>query len=154
LGVAATTAETMSATFANNFASSTLVRSGPLTIPANSFTLGSSPNAFGPVISFNQNGNAYTYTGGDLVIEIRTPGTSSTTPAVDADATPAKGFGTAAGSTYNSVFAADSTATSGSQFVAPIIQLSVTPVPEPTTWGMAAGISLGAFAMARRFRQS
>jgi hypothetical protein len=150
IGQAATTAETMSATFANNLPSPTVVRSGPLTIPANSFTLGSTPNSFGPVLTFN---TPFQYTGGDLVFEIRTSGTSSTAPFVDADSTPASGFGTAPGSTYNAVFQAGGTATSGSQWVAPILQLSVTPVPEPATWALVTGFSLGAFGIVRRIRK-
>jgi hypothetical protein len=147
IGQAGRTAETMSATFSDNLPSPTLVRSGGLTIPANSFTLGSTPNSFGPVLTFT---TPFQYTGGDLVFEFRTvSGTSSTTPNMDTDATPAKGFGT----TYNSVFAADGTATSGSQFVAPIVGLQVTPVPEPTTWALVTGLSLGAFGFVRRIRK-
>jgi len=86
----------MSNTFASNFTSTpTQVRSGPLTIPAGSFTFGSTPNAFGPTLAFT---TPYLYTGGDLAFEIRftaQTGATSQSPldAVLASGGPANGWG-------------------------------------------------------------
>src|SRR5687768_9752586 len=76
VGQAATTAETMSQTFAANFASFTLVRSGSLNLPASSFSQGATPNSFGPEITFT---TPFTYAGGDLVFQFRSSGS---TPAI------------------------------------------------------------------------
>ncbi|HMQ69818.1 MAG TPA: T9SS type A sorting domain-containing protein [Ignavibacteria bacterium] len=67
------------------------VRSGPLTIPANSFTTGNSPNEFGIDIEFD---STYLYTGGNLLIEIRHTEISSTSRSVDAIGTSISGYGT------------------------------------------------------------
>ncbi len=86
----------MSNTFANNFTGApTQVRSGPLNIAAGSFTVGASPNAFGPALEFT---NPYVYTGGDLLVEFRFAqqvGVSTQAPfdAVTASGGPANGWG-------------------------------------------------------------
>ena len=70
-------------TFASNFASApTTVRSGQLTINASSFPGGAAPNpnAFGPVIAF---GTPYTYTGGNLLMEVRHTGSNIVNGATD-----------------------------------------------------------------------
>lgn len=62
----------MSNTFALNFTGTpTQVRAGSLVVPAGAFTSGSSPNAFGPAITFD---SGYPYSGGDLAIELRFSG--------------------------------------------------------------------------------
>jgi hypothetical protein len=62
-------------TFASNFASApTTVRSGPLTITAGSFIgTGSTPHPFGSNITFQ---TPYTYTGGNLLFEVRHTGSN------------------------------------------------------------------------------
>jgi hypothetical protein len=78
VGTAATTPATMSTSFAANFSGNeVLVRSGPLTLPAGFFPVLGSPNPFGDVIPFHA---PFTYTGGDLVIDIRHPGGNFTNP--------------------------------------------------------------------------
>ncbi|MBK8983669.1 MAG: hypothetical protein IPM38_15470 [Ignavibacteria bacterium] len=69
----------------------TQVRSGSLTIPAGSFTSGSSPNSFGPEIVFD---NPYPYAGGNLLVEIRHTGFTGTSRSVDAIGTSISGYGT------------------------------------------------------------
>lgn len=54
----------------------TQVRAGPMTIPANSFGIGSPTNPFGYMMSFS---TPYTYTGGDLVLEITHDGNTAAT---------------------------------------------------------------------------
>jgi hypothetical protein len=77
-GVAMGTATT---TFANNFVGApTTVRSGPLTINAGAFPLGGPPRPFGSTIMFNA---PYTYTGGNLLIEIRHSGSNIVNVASD-----------------------------------------------------------------------
>lgn len=70
-----------STTFANNFVGApTVVRSGPLTIPAGSYPGGLSPNPFGVPITFTL---PYVYTGGNLLIEIRHTGSNIVNTAND-----------------------------------------------------------------------
>jgi hypothetical protein len=68
-------------TFASNFAGPpTIVRTGPLTIPANAFPgAGGPPRPFGPFIPFT---TPYTYTGGNLLVEIRHTGSNITNNAL------------------------------------------------------------------------
>lgn len=68
------------------------VRGGALFIPAGSYSFGSSPNAFGPEIVFD---SSYTYSGGNLLIEIRQSGFTGTSRSQDAllaSSTPAYGI--------------------------------------------------------------
>jgi hypothetical protein len=98
-----------SLTFALNVVGSqTLVRSGPLVIPANSYTVGSSPNAFGPAILFDQ---PYTYTGGNLLVELRHNGPGSTSQSNDAIITSTPGYATE----FSACWTGSYTGTSGSQ---------------------------------------
>ena len=61
-------------TFASNFVGApTVVRSGPLTIPAAAFTAGGNPNAFGSNIPLT---TPFVYTGGNLLIEVRHTGSN------------------------------------------------------------------------------
>lgn len=146
MGAAATSAEFMSSTFANNFSGSpTSVRSGALTIPANSVSGGATPNSFGPEISFS---TPFTYAGGNLTIQIRSSGGSNFIQEPDADSNPSSGYT----HTYTAVYNIDPNATSGAYVNFPIVQLTV--VPEPSTWALVTGLSLGAFAFIRRSKKS
>lgn len=80
-----------------------LVRSGVLTIPAETYTFGNSPNLFGPEITFDSN---YIYTGGNLLIEIRHTGFTGTTRTVDAIGTSISGYGTLFSACWGSGYAA------------------------------------------------
>jgi hypothetical protein len=61
-------------TFATNFVGApTTCRSGPLTINAGAFPLGGPPRPFGAVIPLT---TPFTYTGGNLLIEIRHTGSN------------------------------------------------------------------------------
>ncbi len=150
LGQAALAPGPMSFTFANNFASSQVVRSGAFSIPTTGYPIGSNPNNFGPVITFD---TPFTYTGGDLVIEIRSSGSATFMPEVDSDSNQnTVGF---AGyqNGYAAMASTSSTATVADiRANAPIVQLTV--VPEPATSALAAGLSLGAFALVRRQKRS
>jgi hypothetical protein len=78
-------------TFAQNIAGPQVqVRSGPLTVPAESYNFGSSPNAYGPVIEFTQ---PYSYTGGHLLVELRQSGSDGNSRSVDAIGTSIVGYG-------------------------------------------------------------
>jgi hypothetical protein len=66
LAQAATTSATMSGNFAANMANPVLVESGPLSVPAHSFGIGSDPNAFYQLLTFT---TPYTYQGGGLIVD-------------------------------------------------------------------------------------
>ncbi|HQY20780.1 MAG TPA: hypothetical protein PLX80_08070 [Ignavibacteria bacterium] len=98
--------------FANNITGQQrLVRSGPLVIPAGSYSYGNSPNATGPEIIFN---SPYIYNGGNLLIEIRHKGFTGTTLSVDANNFPATGYGTDFSACYKSTDTATFGALAGS----------------------------------------
>ncbi|MGD9693549.1 MAG: hypothetical protein AB7G17_06985 [Phycisphaerales bacterium] len=96
VGTAALGVAGSSTVFANNLGGDTvLARSGALTLGANSFSGGAnSPtaNSWGPLISFT---TPFTYSGGDLVIEIRHDGgTFTPTRFLDAVLATNPGYGT------------------------------------------------------------
>ncbi|MFT3880069.1 MAG: PEP-CTERM sorting domain-containing protein [Gemmatales bacterium] len=145
-----------STTFASNFTStSTQVRSGALTIPAGSYTFGTSPNAFGPTLNFSA---PYLYSGGDLTLELRMAqqtGAATQSP-FDAMAS-ANGPGNGWGVDFSARFAAGSTATTVTtpNANALVTNFITTAVPEPTTVALVS-LSLGGAAtwkLARRRRQ-
>ncbi|MBX3375802.1 MAG: hypothetical protein KF678_02210 [Phycisphaeraceae bacterium] len=77
-------------TFASNVVGpQSLVRSGPLIIPAGSLTAGSSPNVFGFTVSFNE---PYFYSGGNLLVELRHTGSDAGIQTVDALSTTTTGY--------------------------------------------------------------
>ncbi|MBS1516741.1 MAG: T9SS type A sorting domain-containing protein [Bacteroidetes bacterium] len=81
-----------SLTFVNNVVGEQKqVRSGSLTITANAFTSGGSPNNFGTDINFD---SLYFYSGGNLLIELRHTGFTGTSRSVDAIGTSISGYGT------------------------------------------------------------
>lgn len=88
-----------------------LVRSGPLEIPAGSYSYGNFPNATGPEIIFN---SSYIYNGGNLLIEIRHKGFTGTSLSVDANISPVSGYGTDFSACYKSSDTATFGAISGS----------------------------------------
>ncbi|MEZ6232656.1 MAG: GC-type dockerin domain-anchored protein [Phycisphaerales bacterium] len=95
-----------STTFAFNVVGpQTQVRSGSLTIPAGTMPAGGSPNGFGFVIDFT---SSYTYTGGNLLIEIRhdgSNGSNTSTDAVTASSGPGSGYGVRFGGSWGSGYA-------------------------------------------------
>ncbi|HMN26226.1 MAG TPA: T9SS type A sorting domain-containing protein [Ignavibacteriaceae bacterium] len=117
-----------SLTFANNIVGSqTQVRSGPLVIPADSYTFNQVPNDWGPQITFN---NYWLYNGGHLLIEIRSSVTTGTSRSVDAIGTSITGYGTY----FSACWASGSTATSGSQGNFCVLRLtSDDPIPVELT---------------------
>jgi hypothetical protein len=102
------------------------VRSGALTLAPNSFPGGAAPNAFGPTIVFT---SAYTYTGGDLLVTISHTGNGISPLSVDAAPNTAGLYQGVGASTYNAT-----TATSTLVSNVPILQFTVSSVPEPSTW--------------------
>jgi len=98
-----------SLTFINNIVGpQRLVRSGILNITDSTYRSGSSPNEFGPEITFD---SAYLYTGGNLLIELRHTGFTGTTRTVDAIGTSISGYGTQFSTCWGSGY----TATTGAQ---------------------------------------
>src|SRR5207302_8764496 len=110
---------------ANQGAGTMQVRSGPLTFPANSFPGGSSPNAFGPEITFS---TPYTYTGGDLLLTLRYTAASGQL-LFDFQNTPDAQFRSAFD--YNATTMPDS---SPGSYVLKFTASSLPAVPEPSSW--------------------
>jgi hypothetical protein len=136
-----------STTFASNFVGApTQVRSGSLTFNAGSFTVGGSPNAWGPTIGFTNN---FLYTGGNLTIEYRFSGMPTGTVQPSLDACSAD---TGQGTDYVAQFAASNTATVslGLNGRAVVTRFTGAAVPEPATM---AALGLGVAALLRRRRK-
>ena len=105
------------------------VRSGSLIIPAGAYTFGSSPNNWGPEITFIVD-SMYVYNGGNLLIELRHPAISSTNQSVDALTTSTTGYGTL----FRACWGGSYTANSGSQGNFCIVRITADdPVPVELT---------------------
>jgi hypothetical protein len=139
----------MSNTFAANYTGGpTQVRSGGFTWFANSFSNGSSPNAFGSALLFD---SPYLYTGGDLAIELRfsTQSGASNQPSLDgvlASGGPGNGWGVNFSSRWTSN-PAGGVGVNANFLVANI--LSVQAIPEPSS---AAALAVGLVALMFRRR--
>jgi hypothetical protein len=92
LAQAVNSVTTMTTNFAANMRSPVLVKSGPLTLPALTFSGGDSPNEFASLLVFD---TPYTYQGGDLVMLFSHPGSDSAgTAYLDAATPQSAGYGT------------------------------------------------------------
>lgn len=128
-------------TFADNIVGTqTQVRSGGLSISADTYPFGSSPNLFGPTIEFDQN---WLYSGGHLLVDIRHTGFSGTSRSVDALSTSTPGYGTQ----FSAAWTGNYLGTSGSQGNFSIFQFTAIPAPSA-----AAVLGLGLVAGLRRRR--
>ena len=134
-----------SLTFADNrVGPQTQVRDGALTIPAGSYGVGTNPQPFGPDIAFD---TPFTYTGGDLLLELA----HSTSDASSAsnDAITATGTTLGYGTRFSGAWSSSLTSLTGSQGNFTIVRF--TAVPEPASASVAlAGIML--LALRRRTR--
>jgi hypothetical protein len=83
------------------------VRSGGLTVTANSYTFGNSPNNWGPEMTFIVD-SIYIYTGGNLLVELRHEGFTGTSRSVDALTTSTPGYGTIFRTCWGSGYTANS----------------------------------------------
>lgn len=131
-----------SLTFADNVVGTqTQVRSGSLSVDTGYLTNGSSPNAFGAMIGFTP----WTYSGGNLLIELRHSTSNGASTSVDALTTSTAGYGTL----FSAAWTGSYTGTSGSQGNFAVTKLSAAPVPEPATI-LALGAGLALIARRRR----
>ncbi|HSU56155.1 MAG TPA: hypothetical protein VLT36_19005, partial [Candidatus Dormibacteraeota bacterium] len=122
LAQAAHPVASMSTTFAANMLNPVLVKDGPLSIPANLFTVGASPNACATLMVLD---TPYVYQGGDLVLQFTHPGSDSTNIAfLDALTSSAAGYGTSFRALSANAFEA-TTGALGGTFT--IVQLVFTP---------------------------
>lgn len=117
-----------SLTFADNIVGiQTQVRSGPLVIPAESYTFNQIPNDWGPQITFD---SSWLYNGGNLLIELRTSIPNVTSRSIDAISTSTPGYGVA----FSACWASGSTATTGSQGNFCVLRLTADlPIPVELT---------------------
>lgn len=124
-----------SLTFANNVVGTqSLVRSGPLSVPLESFKVNpTAPHEFGMVIGFD---SPYSYTGGDLLLELRHTGISGSTSSVDSVTTSTPGYGTLFSAAWTSSY----TGVTGAQGNAVITQFTSV-IPEPATLTIFAAMS-------------
>jgi len=104
----------------------TQVRSGSLLVPANSYTFGGNPNAFGAPINFN---TSYLYTGGHLIVEIRQSGSNGTSRTNDAILSSTSGYGT----NFSAGWAGSYTGTAVTNGNFCVMQLTNSPVPTGIT---------------------
>lgn len=141
----------MSNTFASNFiGSATQVRTGALSFAAGSFTAGgsgSTPNAFGPMISFDV---PYLYTGGDLALEMRFSQQTGATTQSPFDAVAASDPNNGWGTLFAARWTSNMAGTSGSNGNFLVTNFQSTVVPEPAT---LTALALGGLAMLRRRRK-
>ncbi len=124
---------TFNVNFADNFTGTPVsVRSGSLTFLANSFSFGGSPNAFGPIVTFN---TPYLYTGDHLTVELRFSNMTGTTTtgvfdAVGVSGGPANGYG----ADFRARWTGNATATASTangNFI--VVNFLTQPVPEPSS---------------------
>jgi PEP-CTERM motif len=140
----------MSNTYASNFTGSIAqVRAGSLTFLANSFSSGGLPNAFGPVLGFD---NAYLYNGGDLAIEMRLSQQSgaSNQPFFDAVAAfggPGNGWGVDFSARHS--FSSSDTVGGLANFL--VTNFISQPVPEPSSFALGC---LGIAALVSRRKRN
>lgn len=105
------------------------VRAGSLTISANAYTFGNTPNNWGPEMTFFLD-SIYVYSGGHLLIELRHTGFTGTSRSVDALTTSTSGYGTL----FRSCWGSGYTANSGSQGNFSIVRITADdPVPVELT---------------------
>ena len=105
------------------------VRSGSLTVTANSYTFGNSPNNWGPEMTFIVD-SMYVYTGGNLLIELRHEGFTGTSRSVDALTTSTPGYGTS----FRTCWGSGYTANTGSYGNFSIVRITADdPVPVELT---------------------
>jgi hypothetical protein len=142
----------ISTVFANNMSDPVLVRDGPLIIPAGAISSGTNPNSFSYTLDIDN----YTYTGGDLVGHITYLGNGLAPYLVDAAGTLTGGYGNTPGARFYAQGTTGFQQTTASPNIDfPVVQLTWTPVPEPSEYAMIAGIGLVGFALLRlRLRRS
>lgn len=137
-------------TFANNYVGTpTLVRTGPLTVPANAYIgTGGSPRPWGTEITFT---TPYVYTGGNLAITIRHGGSDIVNVASDFLEVATTTDALYTSNAIRSYTATSNTATVGTQANFTVSRLTVSAVPEPATMSL---LGLGAVALLARRRRS
>jgi hypothetical protein len=137
----------LSSTFANNLVNPTTVLTGPLSLAAGAFPTGASgttPNRFGDFITF---GNAYAYSGGDLLVTI----SHSAPQGIDGGSLSFFSCDIDWNSGLLSVFTDEANATTGSTAdVMPVTAFTTVVVPEPSTLALSVMGGLGGLLVFRR----
>lgn len=145
MGLAAVSPVNMSTNFVDNRSSMTLVRSGALNIADGQFSGGVGLNPFGMI----QLSVPYTYSGGDLLIEISYSNFANGVSVDSAYPFDSSLAGTAFGSGPDAT-----TADQGTYNEAIVMALNVNPVPEPSTLAVVASGLLGLCFITRRRHNS
>ncbi len=156
LGQAATTPSTLSNTFSSNYVpgTKTQVRGGALSLASGYFprTNPVGPNDFAAIIGFNLSGGNYSYTGGNLVVELTHTGNGATDFGLDAQTNSAQ-VASVGSVGYNAA-----TADGINASLAPVMRLQFTPAmtaaPEPGTLALLGMGALGLGLARRRARQA
>lgn len=114
----------------------TQVRSGSLTIDAESFTVGQNPNDFGLAIGFSN----YLYTGGNLLVEIRHSGSDSSSRSVEA--VPASSGGPVGyGTDFSAAWSTGADAMDGLQGNFSVTRFTAIPTPGALSLALVAGLA-------------
>lgn len=149
LGQAANAIGSMSTTFSANMLSPVTVYDAPLTISASSYPGGSTPNPWGPSITFE---DPYTYQGGDLVLLISHPASSSGSPVLlDAVGTASSEFRSIR--TFVNDYDGGVADVTDNVFTVVNLGFTAAAVPEPSEVALVAGTGLLAWVGWRRLRR-
>lgn len=148
LAAAANALGSMSTTYAANMISPQTVRTGALSLTAGAFPGGSSPNAFGTMLTFT---SSYAYQGGDLVVYLTHTPASAVIPSVDAVLTTdsTNGYGTSFRA-FSSNSANATTRDSIAHF--PVLKFQV--VPEPSSLILTASAAIAIACATRHWRNA
>ena len=126
LAQAANAIASMSTNFSANMLNPVLAKDGALSVGANHFTAGSSPNAFGTMAALDA---PYVYQGGDLVMQFTHSGSDSAENAfLDAATSAAPGYGTS----FRAISANSFAAVNGTAASVTIVEIVFTPTINQT----------------------
>lgn len=140
----------ISANFAANMIAPMKVLDAGLTVPADSYPSGGTPNAWGPALSFD---SPYAYQGGDLVLLFSHTGNGTATLHFDQLANNSDLVGNAIGKSFYAQFSEGFQAELATDLGVGIAGLQFTVVPEPAEYAALTGLALLGMAFWMRKRR-